>query len=364
MDFYGLNKQSEVLKDKIDLRFNQVRKHGQYILGPEVYELENCLKSYIGAKHCITCANGTDALQISLMALGIGPGDDVIVPAFSYIASGTAVKIVGGNPVFVDVHYETCNVSAKAVEKAITKNTKAILVVSLYGQCPDFNNLVKLAKIHDIPIIEDAAQSFGASYFGSKSCSIVEISCTSFFPTKPLGCYGDGGALFTNNDQLAEDIRLIARHGQKQKYHHERLGLNSRLDTLQAAILLEKLQLLDAEIQRKEKIAQLYNSQLSMLENIDIPVIEIGNKSAWAQYTIKAKQRDNLKSRLSEASVPTFIHYPTSLPNQKVFGINNNIFDRAEKLSKTVLSLPINAYSPIEEFYNVIDKVRQMVGYK
>jgi len=248
MQFIDLAAQQARIKDKIDANIQKVLAHGKYILGPEVGKLEERLADYTGAKYCITVANGTDALQIAQMALGIGPGDEVIVPGFSYIATAETVALLGARPVYVDIDPKTYNLNPELLEAAITPRTKAIIPVSLYGQCADFDVINAIAEKHGIPVIEDGAQSFGASYKGKKSCNLTTIGCTSFFPSKPLGCYGDGGAIFTSDDELATVLRQIARHGQDRRYHHIRVGINSRLDTLQAAILLPKLELLDEEI--------------------------------------------------------------------------------------------------------------------
>ncbi|MBF4248227.1 DegT/DnrJ/EryC1/StrS family aminotransferase, partial [Vibrio anguillarum] len=241
MQFIDLGAQQARIKEKIDVGIQKVLAHGQYILGPEVAELEQRLIAYTGAKHCITVANGTDALQIAQMALGVGPCDEVITPGFTYIATAETVALLGAKPVYVDVCPKTYNLDPAKLEAAITPRTKAIIPVSLYGQCADFDAINTIAAKYGIPVIEDSAQSFGASYKGKKSCNLSTIACTSFFPTKPLGCYGDGGAIFTNDDELALVMRQIARHGQDRRYHHIRVGVNSRLDTLQAAILLPKL---------------------------------------------------------------------------------------------------------------------------
>src|SRR5690606_4821384 len=248
---------------RIDAGIARVLAHGQYILGPEVAELEEKLAAYTGAKYCISVANGTDALQIALMALGVGPGDEVITPGFTYIATAEAAAVLGARPVYVDIDPRTYNLDPELLEAAITDRTRAIIPVSLYGQCAEFDAINRIADKHGIPVIEDAAQSFGATYKGRKSCNLSSIACTSFFPSKPLGCYGDGGAIFTNDGELATRMRQIARHGQDRRYHHVRVGMNSRLDTLQAAILLPKLDILDSEIQSRQEVAEAYTRLLT-----------------------------------------------------------------------------------------------------
>ncbi|HCT6425674.1 TPA: DegT/DnrJ/EryC1/StrS family aminotransferase, partial [Citrobacter freundii] len=263
MQFIDLVVQQNRIKEKLDSAIKKVLEHGQYILGPEVAELENKLAEFTGAKHCISVANGTDALQIAQMAFGIGPGDEVITPGFTYIATAETVALLGAKPVYVDVCPKTYNLDPEKLEAAITPRTKAIIPVSLYGQCADYDAINAIADKYGIPVIEDAAQSFGASYKNKRSCNLTTVSCTSFFPSKPLGCYGDGGAIFTNDDELAKVIRQIARHGQDRRYHHIRIGVNSRLDTLQAAILLPKLEIFEDEMQLRNKVAKRYSELLN-----------------------------------------------------------------------------------------------------
>jgi len=262
MEFIDLKAQYIALKADIEARIARVLDHGRYILGPEVAELEEQLASFTGAEHCISVANGTDALQIALMALGVGPGDEVITPGFSYIATAETVALLGARPVYVDIDASSYNIDPGLIEAAITPRTRAIIPVSLYGQCADFDAINAVAARYDLPVIEDGAQSFGASYKGRKSCNLSLIGCTSFFPSKPLGCYGDGGAIFTSDPELAKVMRQIARHGQERRYHHARVGINSRLDTVQAAVLLGKLAVFDDEMARRQVIAARYSTQL------------------------------------------------------------------------------------------------------
>jgi len=258
IEFIDLKAQQARIKDQIDAAIRRVLAHGQYILGPEVTELEEKLAAYTGARYCITVANGTDALQIALMALDIGAGDEVITPGFGYVATAASAALLGAKPVYVDIDPRTYNLDSTLLESVITPRTKAIIPVSLYGQCADFDAINAIAARHGIPVIEDAAQSFGASYRTRRSCNLSTIACTSFFPSKPLGCYGDGGAIFTSDGELARTMRQIARHGQERRYHHVRVGMNSRLDTIQAAILLVKLEILDGEVLLRETAAQRY----------------------------------------------------------------------------------------------------------
>src|SRR5690554_3704326 len=309
MQFIDLAAQQARIKDKIDAGIQAVLSHGQYILGPEVSELEEKLAAFTGAKHCITCANGTDALQIAQMAFGIGPGDEVITPGFTYIATAETVALLGAKPVYVDVCPKTYNLDPQLLEAAITPRTKAIIPVSLYGQCADFDAINAIANKYGIPVIEDAAQSFGATYKGRKSCNLTTIACTSFFPSKPLGCYGDGGAIFTNDDELAIALRQIARHGQDRRYHHLRVGVNSRLDTLQAAILLPKLELLAEEIELRNQVAGQYARLLNDVGINSTPYVEEHNIPAWAQYTVRVENRLAVQEKFKAAGVPTAVHY-------------------------------------------------------
>ena len=350
MQFIDLKTQHKKIKTNIDAAINSVLEHGQYILGPEVDILEVKLAEYTGAKFCISCANGTDALQISLMSLGIMPGDEVITPAFNYIASAEAAKVLGAKPIYVDVDPKTFNMDAGVLEDTITSKTKAIISVSLFGQCPDMDKINSIAKKYDIPVIEDAAQSFGAIYKEKKSCNLSSIATTSFFPSKPLGCYGDGGAIFTNEEELAKDIRKIARHGQAKRYYHEVLGINSRLDTIQAAILIEKLKIFDEELQKRQFVANTYNDLLHKKYNQEdqgaliVPSVDKFNISAWAQYTLRHKNRDFLVETLKNAGIPSVIYYPLPLNAQKSVSDVAAKVPNSEMLSKEVFSLPMHPY--------------------
>lgn len=342
MEFIDLKSQYQRLKPQIDAAIQRVLEHGQYILGPEVAELEEKLVGYTGAKYCITVANGTDALQIALMALGVGPGDEVITPGFTYIATAETVALLGAKPVYVDIDERTYNLDPKLLGAAITPRTKAIIPVSLYGQCADFDAINAIAARRGIPVIEDAAQSFGASYKGRKSCNLSTIGCASFFPSKPLGCYGDGGAIFTSDDDLAKVIRQIARHGQDRRYHHVRVGVNSRLDTLQAAILLAKLEVFEEELGQRQQVAALYTEMLQGGGLKTTPVIEPHNISAWAQYTIRVHGRDRIQKALSDAGIPTVVHYPIPLNKQPAVADVCATLPVGEEIAAQVLSLPMS----------------------
>ena len=342
MDFTDLKSQYQRLKSEIDAGIQRVLEHGQYILGPEVAELEDKLAVYTGAKHCITVANGTDALQIALMAFGITPGDEVITPGFTYIATAETVALLGAKPVYVDIDPRTYNLDPALLEAAITPRTKAIIPVSLYGQCADYDAINAFAAKHGIPVIEDAAQSFGASYKGRKSCNLTTVGCTSFFPSKPLGCYGDGGAIFTNDNELAKVMRQIARHGQDRRYHHIRVGINSRLDTLQAAILLPKLAILDDEIAQRQAVAQRYERLLNDAGISATPYVEPHNVSVYAQYTVRVDGRELLQEKLKTAGVPTAVHYPIPLNKQPAVQDLSISLPVGDEMASQVMSLPMS----------------------
>ncbi|MDO1528142.1 DegT/DnrJ/EryC1/StrS family aminotransferase [Fulvimonas sp. R45] len=344
IDFIDLKAQQARIKDKIDAGIQRVLAHGQYILGPEVAELEEKLAAYTGARHCITVANGTDALQIAQMALGIGPGDEVITPGFTYIATAETVALLGAKPVYVDIDPRTYNLDPALLEAAITPKTKAIIPVSLYGQCADFDAINAIAAKHGITVIEDAAQSFGASYKGRKSCNLTTIACTSFFPSKPLGCYGDGGAIFTSDDELAKVMRQIARHGQDRRYHHIRVGVNSRLDTLQAAILLPKLEILNDEIEVRQRVAGCYSELLCRAGVATTPYIESHNGSSWAQYTIQVDQRSDVQEKLKASGIPTAVHYPIPLNRQPAVVDVKAKLPVGDTVAERVISLPMHSY--------------------
>ena len=361
MQFIDLVAQQDRIKDKLNANIQKVLAHGQYILGPEVHELEEKLAAYTGAKYCITCANGTDALQIAQMAFGIGPGDEVITPGFTYIATAETVAVLGAKPIYVDINPKTYNLDADQLEAAITPRTKAIIGVSLYGQCADFDAINAIAAKHNIPVIEDAAQSFGASYKGKKSCNLTTVACTSFFPSKPLGCYGDGGAIFTNDEALATVIRQIARHGQDRRYHHIRVGVNSRLDTLQAAILLPKLEILDDEMQARQRVAETYNQLFTEAGITTIPFIEAHNQSAWAQYTIQVDNRDMVQAKLKEQGIPTAVHYPIPLNKQPAVADESAVLPVGDTVAERVMSLPMHPYISVDKQTIIANELKKLL---
>lgn len=356
IEFIDLKAQQARIKDKIDAGIARVLAHGKYILGPEVAELEEKLAAYTGAKYCISVANGTDALQIALMALGVGPGDEVITPGFTYIATAEAAAILGAKPVYVDIDPRTYNLDPALLKAAITPRTKAIIPVSLYGQCADYDAINAIAAKDGITVIEDGAQSFGATYKGRKSCNLTTIATTSFFPTKPLGCYGDGGAIFTSDDELAKIMRQIARHGQERRYHHVRIGMNSRLDTLQAAILLPKLEILDSELEARQSAAAEY-SRLLGDAGIGVPYIESHNTTAWAQFTVRMQDRRSVQQKLTDAGVPTAIHYPLPLNKQPAVADAAVTLPHGDLAAQHVISLPMHPYMAAADLATIVATV-------
>ena len=355
--FIDLATQQGNIRLDLDRRIADVLAHGKYILGPEVKELEERLADYVGVKHCIACANGTDALLIALMGLGIGRGDEVITTAFTYVATGEVIARLGATPIFVDIDESTYNLDPEKIESAITSKTKAIMPVSLYGQCADFDAINAVAGKYHLPVIEDGAQSFGATYKGRRSCGLSTIGCTSFFPTKPLGCYGDGGAIFTDDDELAKAMDMIHKHGQDRRYHHVRMGLNSRLDTLQAAVLLAKLEIFDEEVKLRGEIGAKYSKLLENVPGVIVPHIEPHNTSVYAQYTFRVQDRETVQEKLREAGIPTAVHYPIPLNQQPMFDYlkqGTGSVPVAEKVDKEVMSLPMSAWVKDDDMKAVV----------
>lgn len=344
----------------MDARIHAVLEHGRFILGPEVPELESELACRTGSRHCISCASGTDALLIALMALGISPGDEVITSPFTFIATVEMIVLLNARPVFVDIDPRTYNLDPSRVASAITSRTRAVMPVSLYGQCADLGAVQDAAG--DLPVVEDAAQSFGAAYHGKQSCNLSTIGCTSFFPSKPLGCYGDGGACFTNDDDLAAVMLEIRNHGQASRYNHVRLGINGRLDTIQAAILLAKLEVFERELLLREEVAQRYRERLDGV--VQSPWIAEGNRSVYAQYTIEVEDRETVAKLLREEGIPTAIHYPIPAHLQPAFanlGYGRGDFPNSEKAADRVLSLPMHPYLTAEEQDRICDAVKRAV---
>jgi UDP-2-acetamido-2-deoxy-ribo-hexuluronate aminotransferase len=347
MEFIDLKSQYQASRDLFNGRIQAVLDHGQYIMGPEVGELEARLAEYTGARHCITVASGTEALMIALMALGVGHDDEVITTPFTFIATAEAIVLLGATPVFVDIDPVTCNIDPALIEERITPATRAIIPVSLYGQPADMDEINDIAERHGLAVIEDGAQSFGASYRGRQSCNLSGIGCTSFFPSKPLGCYGDGGALFTSDDELAKAMREIRVHGQSKRYVHTRVGVGGRMDTLQCAVVLAKLALFDWELQQRQRAAATYDA---LLLGNQAGVRPVGRRddrtSVYAQYTVVLEQRPDLQAALQASRIPTAVHYPVPIHKQPAYA---HLDARAscpvsDALAGRVMSLPMGPY--------------------
>ncbi len=362
MQFIDLKTQLSHIEENILARIKTVLAHGAYIMGPEVRELEAALAEFTGVQHAIGVSSGTDALLIALMALDVEAGDEVITTPFSFFATAEVIALLGAKPVFVDIDRKTYNLDANLLEAAITDKTKAIMPVSMYGQCADYDAINRIALRHHLPVIEDGAQSFGATYQGKRSCGLTTIGCTSFFPSKPLGAYGDAGACFTNDAALAERMQSIRVHGQARRYEHIRLGLNGRLDTIQAAILLEKLALFSDEVTLRQAVAARYTKALSDIANT--PEIKAENSSVFAQYTIEVSARDEVQAALKAQDIPTAVHYPVALHKQPVFKAlypETLSFPNAEAAAHRVLSLPMHPYLTKTDQDQVIDALQTVL---
>ena len=345
MQFIDLNTQTKRIEDRLLARIKTIFDHGGFIMGPEVYELERVLAQFVDVEYALALSSGTDALLIALMALGVGAGDEVITTPFSFFATAEVIALLGAKPVFVDIDKNTYNIDPACIEAAITPKTKAIIPVNLYGQCADYDAINEVANRHNLPVIEDAAQSFGATYKGRKSCALTTIGCTSFFPSKPLGCFGDGGACFTNSPELAARMSEIRTHGQSKRYYHTSLGINGRLDTIQAAVLLEKMAIFPEEIELRQNVAERYRQLLSQC--VKTPFIHEYNTSVYAQYTIEVENRDALQRVLQSHEIPTAIHYPFGLHEQPIFkalypGVQH--YPITEQIARSVISLPMHPY--------------------
>lgn len=362
IEFIDLKAQQLRILPDIEQRIKTVLAHGQYIMGPEVLELEEKLAAYVGVKHCISASSGTDTLLIALMALGIGPGDEVITSPFTFIATGEMIALAGATPVFVDIDPQTYNINPELIEAAITPRTKAIMPVSLYGQCAGFDEINALAVKYNLPVIEDGAQSFGATYKGKRSCGLSTIGSTSFFPSKPLGCYGDGGALFTDDDSIAKAMREIRIHGQDRRYHHPRIGINGRMDTIQASILLAKLEIFGEEVAARQRIGARYTELLG--PRLTPPSLATGNTSVYAQYTVQVDNRERVQQLLQNSGIPTAVHYPVPLHLQLVFaglGHGEGSFPVAEAAAKKVMSLPMHPYLSEAELITITSSVKEAI---
>lgn len=371
MNFVDLKRQRDKIEPKLRSRLDRVLAHGKFILGPEVSELEQALCATTGVKHCIGVANGTDALQIALRALGIGPGDAVFVPAFTFVATAEAASQIGATPVFVDVRHDTFNICSESLEAAVEQvrrtplTPSAVIAVDLFGLTADYAAIEAVAKKESLRIIEDGAQSLGASANGKMACSFGDIATTSFFPAKPLGCYGDGGAVFTDDDELAELMRSLRVHGKgSSKYDNERVGLNSRLDTIQAAVLLAKLSVFEEEIDRRDEIANFYSGELAA--SVTTPTIPPGHRSAWAQYTVKvpAALRNRLADELRGADIPTAVYYPKPLNEQSVYA-DSEIAAHcpvSRALCREVLSIPVHPYLTTADTHHIVDALKSSLA--
>lgn len=346
--FVDLKPQYEALRERIDARMRAVLDHGQFILGPEVAECEARLAEYTGAAHCVSCASGTDALLMALMALGVRPGDEVVTTPFTFVATAEVMVLIGAKPVFVDVERDTCNIDASKIEAAITPRTRAVMPVSLYGQPADMDEINAIAARHGLAVIEDAAQSFGALYKGRRSGNLSTMGCTSFFPSKPLGCYGDGGAVFTNDERLAQALREIRVHGQSKRYYHTRIGIGGRMDTLQCAVVLAKLERFDWEVEARRAVGARYDKLLAGARDVSLLTVRSDRTSVYAQYTVLARERERLEAALGALGVPTAIHYPVPLHHQpayREYGVEAHL-PVSDALAAEVISLPMYADLP------------------
>ena len=344
MDFIDLKTQYAALREDINARIQRVLDHGQYVMGPEVKEMEDRLAAWTGAEHCIAVASGTEALLIALMALGIKPGDEVVTTPFTFVATGEMIVLLGAKPVFVDVEEETANIDVSKLAAAITPRSRAIMPVALYGQPADMDEINAIAAKHRLPVIEDAAQSFGAEYKGRKSGNLSTLGCTSFFPSKPLGCYGDGGAIFSNDEALARAMREIRVHGQSGRYNHTRIGVGGRMDSIQCAVVLAKLARFDWEIRQRIEIGAHYDALLAGSPVKPIKV-KTDRTSVYAQYTLRVAQREAFEQHMKASGIPTAVHYPLSLHQQPAYAAPcaGQSFPVSERLAREVISLPMHA---------------------
>ena len=360
IDFANLQHQYQLYKEDIDANIQAVLTKSNYIMGEEVQQLEEELQNFTGSKHAITCSNGTDALLLAMMAMDIQPGDEIITTPFTFIATAETIALMKAKPVFVDIEEDTYNIDATKIEAAITKKTKAIMPVSLYGQPADIDAIQAIADKHNLKVIIDGAQSFGATYKGKTDSNLGDISTTSFFPAKPLGCYGDGGAVFTNNDDYAEKMRMMRVHGQNKRYHHKYIGMGGRLDTLQAAVLLAKLPHYKTEIQMRQKVARVYTQNLGGSLSLIQPITKEERTSVWAQYTVRVQNRNQIQENLKNSGIPTAVHYPMPLHMQECFqylGYSKGDFPISELVSNEVMSLPMNPFLTIDEISSITKSI-------
>ncbi len=363
MQFCDLQKQYSIYKDEIQKEINNVLDTSAYINGPAVKDLEANLAAFTSVKYAISCSSGTDAILLPLMAYDIQPGDEIICPAFTFIATASMIAFYKAIPVFVDVDPVTFNIDTKKIEEKITNKTKGIIAVSLYGQMPEIEKLNEIALKNKLWVLEDAAQSFGATYRGKSSCSLTDVATTSFFPAKPLGAYGDGGAVFTNSDELAEKMHIIRDHGQEKRYYHKYIGINGRMDTIQAAVVNVKLKYFPKELMLRQEAADFYTNLLK--DFVETPQIIENRTCSWAQYTIRINNRDKIFTLLAEKKIPTAVHYPMPLPHQEAFidiPSSNDNYPISDNLSERVLSLPMHAFITPEEQTKVVDAIKAAIN--
>ncbi len=362
INFIDLQAQYRAYQEEIDREVADVMASAQFIGGPKLQKLENDLAAYSGAKHAIGCSSGTDALLLSLMALDIKAGDEVVTTPFTFIATAEVIAFLGAKPVFVDIDETTYNIDPALIEDAVTERTKAIMPVSLYGQCADMNAINAIAAKHNLPVIEDACQSFGAVYNGKKSCNLSTIGCTSFFPSKPLGAYGDGGAVFTSDDALAEKIRMLLNHGQNERYKHKLIGINGRLDAIQAAVLNVKLAHFNDEVAARGRIGKAYTEKFSG-SGVIAPEIRPDRTSVYAQYSVRIENREAAAKALNEKGIPTAVHYPMPLHLQEAFallGYKTGDFPISERVSGEIMSLPMSPYLTEEQQDFIVDALKEL----
>lgn len=359
MEFIDLKKQYSLYKQDIDAAIHKVLDHGTYIMGPEVKELEEKLAAYVGVKHCISAASGTHTLEIALRALEIGPGDEVITVPFTWISTAEVISLVGATPVFVDIDPDTYNIDVTKIEEAVTPKTKAIIPVDLFGQMADYQAINAIAKKYSLAVIADGAQSFGASQNNIKCCASALIGSTSFFPAKVLGCYGDGGALFTDDDNLAATMRALRTHGAEVRHHHTHLGMNGRLDTIQAAVLLAKLPHFESELQARFEVGARYTSLLK--DSCITPYVFPGNTHVYHQYTIRVPDREALSREMKSLGIPTAVYYPKCVHLQPVFahlGYAAGSFPASETAAHEVISLPMHPWLTAEDQDLIVDTIK------
>lgn len=364
IEFIDLKAQYAAYRPEIEKAIEKVCCEASFIMGAQVAELENRLSAFTGSPYSITCSSGTDALLLALMAIGIKEGDEVITTPFTFIATAEVISLLGAKPVFADIDEVTYNLDPAKIEEKITAKTKAVVPVGLYGQVADMDEINAIARKHGVFVIEDACQSFGAEYKGKKSCNISKLSCTSFFPSKPLGCYGDGGAVFTSDAELAAKMKSLRVHGQTERYYHKYVGINGRLDTIQAAILNVKMDHLDMELKKRVEIADHYSKKLAGHKGIILPQIKNDRTSVYAQYSIRVKNREQLIQKLNEAGIPTAVHYPRPLHLQEAYshlGRRLGDFPVSEIVSSEILSIPMGPFLTKEDQDYIIENIMKIL---